>query len=643
MSAPTIRIESLHLYPLKSGSAIDVLSARVEPEGLAGDRTMMVTDLSGECLTSREFPALLTLRCLIDGDEIILMGPGARPYVFSRVALRQTANRAARVWGDEVAVLDAGDPAADWLSRFLGHSCRLVLKGPQTYRPLALKPGHAVSFADTAPLLLIGKSSVDDLNEHLETPAEMTCFRPNVVVSGTLPFDEDGWGSIRIGGVEFDVAGGCDRCVVTTLDPQSGEARTDREPLATLAKRRRGQDGKPYFGRFLVPRQSGRIFVGDAVEVVSRKEPVRLRPPPDMERIRRFAKREAVRGPGPIPMICTGMVAETADMRSFRFKAEDGAAIDHLPGQFITLHLEIDGVPVRRSYTISSSPSRPHHIAVSVKRVRGGRVSNWLHDNLKVGDRLLGLGPHGRFHLAAAGEKHSLLMVSAGSGITPMIAMLRYVADLDLPHDIVFHHSARSTEDLPFTEELLLLKRQMGDRLKLSWNLTSPGLASINGPSSPSYKGRLNEIMLADICPDIRDRVTFCCGPDGFRQAARAMHRELAPDATYLEESFGSDPAATVEEEVLPYRVNFRKSGIVAEGKSPETLLDIARAMNIPVHADCEAGICGTCRCRVVSGDWILAANCADPERTALSGEEKQEGYVLACSTRPIGSLVVDL
>jgi uncharacterized protein YcbX/ferredoxin-NADP reductase len=638
-----IRIQSLHLYPLKSGSAIDVLSARVEPEGLAGDRTMMVTDLSGECLTSRKLPALLTLHCLTDGDEVILMGPDARPSVFSRMALRPTGNVAARVWGDEVAVLDAGDQVADWLSRFLGHSCRLVLKGPQTYRPLALKPGHVVSFADTAPLLLIGKSSLDDLNEYLETPAEMARFRPNVVVSGALPFDEDGWGTIRIGGVEFDVAGGCDRCVVTTLDPQSGEAHTDREPLATLAKRRRGEDGKPYFGQFLVPHRSGRIFAGDAVEILSRKEPARLRPPPDMERVRRSAKREAVRGSGPIPMICTGIVAETADMWSFRFKAEDGAAIDYLPGQFITLQLETDGVPVRRNYTISSSPSRPHHIAVSVKRARGGRVSNWLHDNLKVGDRLLGLGPHGRFHLAAVGEKHSLLMVSAGSGITPMIAMLRYVADLDLPHDVVFHHSARSIEDLPFKEELLSLKRQMGDRLKLSWNLTSPGLASIDGPSSPSYKGRLDEIMLANICPDIRDRVTFCCGPDGFRQAVRAMHRALAPNATYLEESFGSDLPAVVEDEVLSYQVMFRKSGIVAEGKGPETLLDIARTLNIPVHADCEAGICGTCRCRVVSGDWILAANCADPERTVLSAEEKHEGYVLACSTRPIGSLIVDL
>lgn len=643
MSRSNIRVASLHLYPLKSAAVVDVATASVEAEGLAGDRRMMVTDIGGECLTSRRFPSLLGIRCVFEGSEVVLLAPGKSPCVFDRRAL-SPAYETARVWGEQVTVLDAGDHVADWLSGYLDHPVRLAVKGPRTQRPLSLGDGGIVSFADTAPLLLIGEASLAELNAYIERPVEMARFRPNVVISGTLPFDEDGWAGIRIGEVEFQVAGPCDRCVVTTLDPQSGQSHEDREPLATLARRRRGEDGKPYFGQFLIPRGTGRISIGDRLEVLSRKQPVKLQMLPDMSRIVRARQSAPTRQSGPIPLVCTGIVREAADMATFRFRADDGGGLHYQPGQFITLLLEIDGEAIRRNYTISSSPSRPHHLSVTVKRVDDGRVSNWLHDNLRVGDRIAGLGPHGSFHLGAAEGSRKLLMLSAGSGITPMITMLRYIADLDMDLDIVFHHSARTAADIAFREELLLLQGQMRGRLFLSWNLTALGVVSeVEGKSWRLFRGRLDAAMLAETCPDISGRVTMCCGPSGFREAARRLHSELAPKAPYLEESFGTGAGDTPIAVIKPYKVVFRKSDVVTSGDNPSTLLDIARRSGVSIAADCEAGICGTCRCQVLSGEWGLAANCADPSRSVLTEDEKQAGFVLACSTRPVGDVIIDL
>lgn len=476
-------------------------------------------------------------------------------------------------------------------------------------------------------------ASLADLNGYLEIPVEMARFLPNIVARGTTPFEEDGWNVVRIGEVEFQAVGPCDRCVVTTLDPVSGQARGDSEPLATLAKRRRGIDGKPYFGQFLIPRNTGRIFVGDQIAVVSRKTPVTLiEPPPSAPIARRpFGVSHST---GPLSLVCTGITRETDEMATFRFQIADGRWIDYRPGQFATLLLDVDGETLRRNYTISSSPSRPRHLSVTVKRVTGGRVSNWLHDNFKAGDRLTALAPNGHFHLDASGPSRKLLMLSAGSGITPMISMLRYIADLDLPYDVSFHHSARTAADMAFEDELSSIQRQFSGRLGISWNLTAE--QSANNPQQSLFSGRLDAGMLAAICPDITDRVTLCCGPAGFRKVAKALQQDMAPGATFLEESFGADADLPVAETAEPYTVRFLGSG-------KTTLLEIARGQNVALPADCEAGICGTCRCRVIEGGWQLSAHCADRERLALTDAEKQEGYVLACTTRPIGNVVIDL
>ena len=276
MGSRAVSIESLHVYPLKSGVGNRVRTARLEPEGLAGDRRMMAIDEQGKCITARDVRALLKIACEIDDVVAVFSAPDFGSIEVVTSGLSPLAS-GATVWGDKVAALDGGDEAAQWLSTILGKQCRLAVRGDETRRPLSLGDGGVVSFADTAPLLLTNQASLDDLNHRLDRPVGMARFRPNLVVAGETAFEEDSWARIRIGEVVFDVAGACDRCIMVTFDPETGEATPDREPLATLGRFRRGEDGRMYFGQFLVPRDEGRINTDDTLEVLSHKEPIRLR------------------------------------------------------------------------------------------------------------------------------------------------------------------------------------------------------------------------------------------------------------------------------------------------------------------------------------------------------------------------------
>jgi uncharacterized protein YcbX len=173
-----------------------------------------------------------------------------------------------QVWKDVVDACDAGPEAARFLSAHLGMDARLVRMPDDTLRQVRLdyaRPGDRVGFADAFPLLVIGEGSLEELNRRLETPLPMLRFRPNLVIAGTAPNEEDAWRRIRIGDTELDVLKPCDRCVVTTIDQTTGMA--GKEPLRTLSTYRRW-NGKVYFGKYAVHRGRGTVRVGDEVTVL---------------------------------------------------------------------------------------------------------------------------------------------------------------------------------------------------------------------------------------------------------------------------------------------------------------------------------------------------------------------------------------
>ncbi len=265
-----LRLSSLYRFPMKSAIGERLPRAQLDSLGMLGDRRWMLVDASnGRFFTQRAMAHMSQLSALWNAQGgLTLKAAGFEPLDVP-VPGPEAPMRGAFIWSDNMLVPDAGDEAAEWLSRFLGKACRLVHVPLERARdvPGSLSSDEKVGFADGFPLLLIGQASLDDLSTRVGRPLEMLRFRPNLVVEGSEPYAEDSWKRIRIGGVEFRVAKGCSRCILTTIDPQTGERSPDREPLATL-KTYREREGEVYFGQNLINQGVGELAVGMEVEVL---------------------------------------------------------------------------------------------------------------------------------------------------------------------------------------------------------------------------------------------------------------------------------------------------------------------------------------------------------------------------------------
>lgn len=335
-------------------------------------------------------------------------------------------------------------------------------------------------------------------------------------------------------------------------------------------------------------------------------------------------------------LVCRRVIEETHDVKTFVLAAPEPRQFRFAPGQFLTLALEIDGQPVSRCYTIASAPTRPHRVAITVKRVPGGPVSNWLHDRLVPGMELRADGPLGDFSCANH-PAAKYLFLSAGSGITPLASMARTWADLGDDADIIFVQAARSPADLIFHDELLGFARSRpGFRLATLCERDAPGAAWAG------YRGRLSPAMLDLIAPDLGEREVFTCGPAPFMAAVRAMlDAAFHPRERHHEESFAFAAAPEAPEAVPAaaadgFRVQFTKSGrtIACDGDTP--LLTAARAAGLRLPAACLKGVCGTCKSRMVEGRVEMRHGGGIRQR------EIDQGQILLCCARPRADLVIE-
>lgn len=270
-----MQLSAINRYPVKSCRGHRVQQATVEPWGLAGDRRWVVVDDNGECVTAREHPRMLLVTPSPRGDGgLDLTSPDLAPLSVDVPAADELVP--VQIWKSELVAALASSAACAWFSKLIGESVRLVYLDDPTRRhpnPAFALPTDYVSFADGYPLLLTNAASLAALNDWIaegpradEGPLPMARFRPSVVVSGNVPWEEDGWRRIRIGAAEFRVVKGCDRCTMTMTDPETAD-RT-KEPIATLARYRRW-DGETWFGMNIIPDNPGvQIAVGDDVTVL---------------------------------------------------------------------------------------------------------------------------------------------------------------------------------------------------------------------------------------------------------------------------------------------------------------------------------------------------------------------------------------
>ncbi|MBS98300.1 MAG: hybrid-cluster NAD(P)-dependent oxidoreductase [Oceanospirillaceae bacterium] len=344
---------------------------------------------------------------------------------------------------------------------------------------------------------------------------------------------------------------------------------------------------------------------------------------------------------------CVKVIQETWDVNTYCFMAEQPVMFFFKPGQFVTLELEIEGEQIFRSYTISSSPSVPYSFSITVKRVPGGLVSNWLHDNMVEGTELAVHGPVGAFN-SIDFPSQKVLFLSGGVGITPVMSMTRWAFDTNADIDMVFVHSARTPKDIIYQRELETISSRIGNfDLHLICEKVEPG------QTWSGYRGFLDRIKLDMIAPDFMEREVFCCGPTPYMKAIRRMLEDAGFDMKhYHEESFGATPE-TIEEQAVQdaeqaaedldaiaasdmFNVEFSKTGKSVRIAPGETVHAAAAKLGMHIPKACGMGICGTCKVKRIDGEIEMSHN------GGITDEDVAEGYFLSCCSVPQGDVVVE-
>jgi len=267
-----MHLAALNIHPVKSLRAMPVQSAQLDPWGMVGDRRFMVVDPQGAFLTQRAVPRMAQVEAILEGASLVLRRTGLPELAVRREPDPGAPVMRVSIWRSAgLQAEDCGRAPAEWLEAALALPCRLVRLGPAFHRlSKGASPGSGdlVAFADGYPFLVTSEASLGELNGRLGAAAvPMDRFRPNLVVAGCRPYEEDTWRRVRIGGIVFRVAKPCSRCVITTTDQATGERGA--EPLRTLARYRRdpADPSQVNFGQNLVHEvKSGILRVGDPVE-----------------------------------------------------------------------------------------------------------------------------------------------------------------------------------------------------------------------------------------------------------------------------------------------------------------------------------------------------------------------------------------
>lgn len=340
-------------------------------------------------------------------------------------------------------------------------------------------------------------------------------------------------------------------------------------------------------------------------------------------------------------LVCIDVRAETHDVKTFAFRAKEDRYVGFDAGQYFVFELDIEGEPVSRCYSVSSSALVPRVFSITVKRVPGGKVSNWLHDHLAPGHALRCTGPAGVFTLKEPAQQR-YLFISGGVGITPMMSMVRSLADARSYPDIVFLHAARTPADFVFREELLY-------RAKVTPNfrlLFLPERAE-DEPGWTGMTGRVSQALLTLATPDLAQRTVICCGPAPFMKAVRETSAALGvPPSHYFEESFdaaqpavpeAAQPSAAPATAVAQvFKVSFAKQAKQIDIACDQPILAAARKQGVGIPSSCGNGLCGTCKSKLISGKVDMQHN------GGLRQREVDAGFFLPCCSKPLSDLVID-
>lgn len=340
---------------------------------------------------------------------------------------------------------------------------------------------------------------------------------------------------------------------------------------------------------------------------------------------------------------------ETPNVKTFRLMNPLGGVLpfDFLPGQFLTVTVPTDRKPVKRSYTIASSPTQHDYAELTIKHEEGGVVSGFFHINVNEGDLLQCSGPTGTF-IFTGRECKCILLIGGGVGVTPLMSVMRYLLDRSWSGDIFLLYVCRKPDDIIFREELELLRRR-NPNLRVVVTVSRPEGTDWKGPT-----GRITKELITQSVPDLPSRYVHICGPVPMMEATKQTLLELGvPRERIKVEAFGPamgkveppshDPAAPPTGGakadgapiVLP-TVTFSKSDKSAPLPPDKVILEVAEANGVDIDYSCRVGTCGVCRVRKTAGQVTMAV------REGLQPGDEEKGIILACQAKSDGNVTVE-
>jgi ring-1,2-phenylacetyl-CoA epoxidase subunit PaaE len=348
------------------------------------------------------------------------------------------------------------------------------------------------------------------------------------------------------------------------------------------------------------------------------------------------------------PLKITDVRREIDDAVSLRFELPEALreAFRFVPGQHLTLRTEIDGEEVRRNYSLCVAPHEDE-LRVAIKQINGGLFSTWANTTLAAGDTLEVMPPHGSFTWAFdPARRANYVGFAGGSGITPILSLLKTVMIAEPKSSFTLLYGNRASGSIMFLEELAALKNRFIDRLQIYHFLEDEGEDEFD-----LFNGRLDGAKVKQVLGALVDPATidaaFICGPgpmmdaveQGLIEAGVPGERILVERFTVGEMSAAQIAAArAVEQQAEGLKVQVKLDGrrrTLAFDAARGSILENARAAGMPAPFACKAGVCATCRARLVSGEVTMKAN------YGLSAEEVAQGYVLTCQAVPLTDDVV--
>jgi len=334
-------------------------------------------------------------------------------------------------------------------------------------------------------------------------------------------------------------------------------------------------------------------------------------------------------------------VMETADTMTVYFEQPE-PFLEYQAGQFLTLILEIDGKQVRRSYSLCTSPFVDPFPGITVKRLKGGLVSNYINDHFFPGKRVGVMKPLGKFVTTYHSENRQVYgMIAGGSGITPIMGIVKSIL-VNEPHaKIHLLYCSRSLEMVIFREVLEELQKKFPGRLLVSHQLSQPE-AEWEGSCGRLDQEKVKQFYLENFGSFEPNQKFFICGPEGLMETSRNGLQQLSiPEEAILTESFYLDKEEDNSEADLGDVIS-RPVKIILEGEEyafdvgpKKTILEAGLDEGLDMPYSCQSGLCTACMGKLISGEVKM------DEDAGLSEQEIKAGYILCCSSKPAGSDVV--